>query len=150
MVLPNHLVRFRWIAQLLVAITAAGAMASAADRESEPIIHWDLTSPPLSHHAHGLPREVIPSQLHGPQFGNTPPHALIFTSNQQQVTTRLTNDQTASLPKTALSLEVWVRSEENKKRFGLISCKGEKRIAWILGGNADHFFFTLASEKKER
>ncbi len=150
MVLPSHLARFLSIAQLLVAITATGVIASAADRRSGPIIRWDLTSPPLSRHARDLPNELTPSPLHGPQFGNTPPHALIFTSNQQQVATRLTNEQSASLPKTALSLEVWVRPEENKKRFGLIACKGKKQIGWILGGNADHFFFTLASEKKER
>ena len=62
----------------------------------------------------------------------------------------LDKKQSDALPTKDFSLQLWVRPEKQQTEFGLVSLDQAGRTIWLLGGDADHFYFTLASENKPR
>ena len=138
--------------QLIVALSALGPLTAIANKQTAPIIDWNLRQTPksLSSGRIALSPNLQITRLNESAFEKQVPHALRFSGNQERIRATLTTEQSAALPQTALSVEVWVRPENNQKQFGLVYCKANGQICWLLGGNEDHFFFTLASKNKNR
>ena len=126
--------------------------AVEADEQDEPIIDWNLrqtqalSSPEMAM----LPGEFSLTTRDQPLFDTDLPRALRFSGNQKLFQTALNPKQQAALSKKSISIEVWVRPEKHPKEFGLICLHQAEKIAWLIGGNKDHFYFTLTSNNKKQ
>ena len=152
MALPTLRATFCRPLKLLVTLTTLGPLAASAGERSAPVIDWNLRQMPetLSSDPPGLPPELLLTRSDEPLFDKQRPHALRFTSDQERLRVTPTAEQSVTLPRAALTLEVWVRPKQDQKHFGLVCCKKNRQMAWLLGGDQDHFFFTLASESKKK
>ena len=93
--------------QLLVTLTTLGPLAESADERSVPVIDWNLRQMPaaLSSDPPGLPPELLLTRSDEPIFNKQRPHALRFTSAQERLRVTPTAEQSAALPRAALSLD---------------------------------------------
>ena len=126
-------------------------LASAAEQRG-PILDWNLRRPsePVGSGGEILTaaREFSFTNRDPLQFSADQPHALCLSGKQNPLQVELDKKQLAALPTKNFSLQLWVRPEKQQTEFGLVSLKQDDRPAWLLGGNADHFYFTLASDNK--
>ena len=133
--------------QFFLAVAAA-----EVDKKNGPVIDWTLLRQPdlRSSEITALP----PGLYHAPQdnllFASNPPNALRFLGEHDQLQAVLSAKQLADLPEKNISIQIWVRPEENKKDFSLICSHRANQITWSLGGNADHFYFAISSESKQQ
>ncbi|MEC7500497.1 MAG: PQQ-binding-like beta-propeller repeat protein [Planctomycetota bacterium] len=148
--LPSQRVNFQCWLYIFLFIN----LASAAE-QSGPILDWKLRRP--SEPADSKEEILAVLTAAGDfsfknrdplQFSADQPHALCLLEKQKPLQLELDKKQSDALPTKDFSLQLWVRPEKQQTEFGLVSLEQAGRTLWLIGGNADHFYFTLGSKNK--